>query len=92
MDELTAELSLPFTTQPARINEQALGSREASPEQLVLLLASAKAEAIKAQLPKPRANSFLITCDQVVVFDGKIREKPVDTAQVPFHHSSPPFH
>ena len=47
---------------------------------LVLLLAKAKAEAIikNEKIPKDMYNEILLTADQVVVYDKKILEKPVD--------------
>ena len=64
----------------ADIDERALGNRSRAPEELVLLLAHAKATAIKAKLPRSRA--VLITCDQVVVHQGTIREKPETEEEV----------
>jgi septum formation protein len=45
------------------------------PDQLVLAIARAKAEKLKSILGK-EADAILITCDQVVVYQGQIREKP----------------
>jgi len=74
------------------------------PQQLVMALAHAKADAILQRLqqqqqqqqpsgsfpaaaassggePSRPSNTFLITCDQVVVHDGQIREKPEDAQE-----------
>ena len=83
-------LGVPFTVCVAGIDEQAI--RRDTPEELVLALARAKADAILARLRAPSAPALpsdtaqqrtplLITADQVVVHDGVIREKPHDKAQ-----------
>lgn len=64
----------------ADLDERALGNRSRDPEALVKLLAHAKAEAIRAKLPRSKA--VLVTCDQVVVHKGIIREKPVSEEEV----------
>ena len=90
MQELASQHGFSFDTATADIDERAIGDRSASasPEELVLKLARAKAQAIlgKLELPQPGVPAFLITCDQVVVHDGRILEKPEDAAEV---HSSP---
>lgn len=83
------QLGVPFTVVVAGIDEQAI--RRATPEELVLALARAKADAILARLRAPSSAALpadtaqrpalLITADQVVVHDGAIREKPRDSAQ-----------
>lgn len=65
-----------FETMSANIDEKAI--RHSDPEKLVSVLAHAKAEALRNQIVEP---ALLITTDQVVVCDGKIREKPVDEAE-----------
>jgi septum formation protein len=62
-----------FTVLTADIDEKQV--RHIDPLALTLLLAKAKAAAI---LPKVRVPSLLITSDQVVSFNGVIREKPGD--------------
>ena len=64
----------------ADLDERALGDRSQAPDVLVKLLAHAKAEAIRAKLPRSKA--VLVTCDQVVVHQGVIREKPVSEDEV----------
>nr|KYP51306.1 Maf-like protein DDB-G0281937 [Cajanus cajan] len=71
-----------FTLMTADIDEKSI--RKESPEELVMALAEAKAEAILQRLPvddylKDAEPTLLITCDQdleVVVYEGVIREKP----------------
>jgi septum formation protein len=82
-------LGVPFTVCVAGIDEQAI--RRDTPEELVLALARAKADAILARLRAPSSAALpadaaqrtplLVTADQVVVFDGVIREKPRDTSE-----------
>ena len=69
----------------ADIDERAI--RRDDPEDLVLVLAHAKADAIvrRAETDEATAeaiaDAFLVTSDQVVVHDGAIREKPEDEAE-----------
>ncbi|MDD3101917.1 MAG: Maf family protein [Patescibacteria group bacterium] len=65
-----------FTIITADIDEKAI--RFDDPKDLVMALASAKADAI---LPKIKEKAFLITADQVVVCNNEIREKPIDEKQ-----------
>ena len=64
----------------AELDERALGDRTQSPETLVSLLARAKATAIQKKLEPQKA--VLVTCDQVVVHKGQIREKPLNEQEV----------
>ncbi|XP_019052997.1 PREDICTED: maf-like protein DDB_G0281937 isoform X3 [Nelumbo nucifera] len=69
-----------FTIMTADIDEK--GIRKEKPEELVMALAEAKADAIIARLQtagyqeKDAEPTLLITADTVVVFEGKVREKP----------------
>lgn len=65
------ELGVRFRVLSADIDEKAI--RFDNPKKLVLALARAKAEALKPRISRP---AILITSDQVVVWQGKIREKP----------------
>lgn len=70
--------SLPFTALSAAIDERAISAgytdrSTVAPGILTLALAHAKASAL---LPKLGPNTLLLTSDQVVSFDGRIREKP----------------
>ena len=69
-----------FQVATAEIDERALGDRSRAPETLVLLLARAKATAIRKKLEPQKA--VLVTCDQVVVHKGEIREKPLNEQEV----------
>lgn len=65
-----------FDVIPAAIDEMAI--RHPDPAQLTLLLARAKAEAVKR---KATGNAVIITSDQVVRFQNKILEKPETESQ-----------
>ncbi|KAJ3322883.1 hypothetical protein HDV06_002542 [Boothiomyces sp. JEL0866] len=69
---------LTFTQKSPDIDEKVIGAhhrRANKADLLVLEVARAKATAL---LETVKEHSILITCDQVVVCNGKIREKPVD--------------
>ncbi|KAK4276581.1 hypothetical protein QN277_014711 [Acacia crassicarpa] len=77
--KILAEMGYQFTTMTADIDEKSI--RKETPEELVMALAEAKAEAILKRLPvddhrKDAEPTLLITSDQVVVYEGVIREKP----------------
>ncbi|XP_027150641.1 maf-like protein DDB_G0281937 isoform X3 [Coffea eugenioides] len=77
--KILADMGYQFTTMSADIDEKAI--RKEKPEELVMALAEAKAEAIIPKLQIEEYNmdaepALLITCDQVVVYEGNIREKP----------------
>lgn len=84
MDELAQSLGFEYTTASADIVEQAI--RDPDPRRLVLLLAHAKADAIIAKMAAEAGGAslagVLITCDQVVVHEGNILEKPADADEV----------
>jgi septum formation protein len=61
-----------FAVMPAHIDERAIRSQD--PGALTLALAHAKADALLPHIHEP---ALLITSDQVVVWQGTIREKPV---------------
>ncbi|KAI4316818.1 hypothetical protein L6164_024759 [Bauhinia variegata] len=76
---ILAEMGYKFTIMTADIDEKSI--RKESPEELVVALAEAKAEAILRRLSlddyvNDAEPTLLITCDQVVVYEGLIREKP----------------
>lgn len=60
-----------FETMSANIDEKAI--RFDDPQKLTLILANTKADALISKITEP---AILITSDQVVVWDGKILEKP----------------
>jgi len=75
------EMGFNFTVMIADIDERAI--RRENPEDLVIALAEAKAEAIISKIANLKSGSeisseplLLITADQVVVHEGVIREKP----------------
>ncbi|XP_076937574.1 uncharacterized protein LOC143605298 isoform X3 [Bidens hawaiensis] len=100
--KILAEMGYKFTIMSADIDEKAI--RTEKPEDLVMALAKAKADAIVSKLQiaddqtkdekssiliasdtnnyigedKDAEPTLLITCDQVVVYEGAIREKPSD--------------
>lgn len=69
--KMLEEMGIPFEVMTADIDEKAIRFKD--PQKLVLALARAKAEALKIKINE---SAILITSDQVVVCDGKIREKP----------------
>ncbi|EOY14773.1 Maf-like protein isoform 2 [Theobroma cacao] len=79
--KILAEMGYEFTLMSADIDEK--GIRKETPEELVIALAEAKAEAILHRLPvgdyiKEAEPTLLITSDQVVVYEGAVREKPAN--------------
>lgn len=62
-----------FEVMSADIDEKSI--RHDNPADLVLLIAQAKTNAL---LPNIKEPSILITSDQVILFNGQIREKPID--------------
>ncbi|KAG4941348.1 hypothetical protein JHK87_045219 [Glycine soja] len=78
--EILAEMGYEFTVMTADIDEK--GIRREKPEDLVMALAEAKADAIVQRLPtggpleEDASTTLLITADTVVVYRGVIREKP----------------
>ncbi|DBB06592.1 TPA: hypothetical protein ACH3X1_012121 [Trebouxia sp. C0004] len=79
MKELAQEYGFEYDTATADIDEQSLGDRTSDPAELVTLLAQAKADAIYDRLETKRG--LLLTCDQVVIYQGRVREKPASTQQ-----------
>ncbi|KAJ9703460.1 hypothetical protein PVL29_004999 [Vitis rotundifolia] len=77
---ILAEMGYEFTIVTADIDEK--GIRKETPEELVMALAEAKADAIlsklqiKDYLEEDLPPTLLITADTVVVYKGTIREKP----------------
>ncbi|KAG2664003.1 hypothetical protein I3760_16G059100 [Carya illinoinensis] len=76
---ILSEMGYEFTIMTADIDEKCI--RKDKPEDLVIALAEAKAEAILQRIPigdyvKDAEPTVLITCDQVVVYEGMVREKP----------------
>lgn len=83
---ILTEMGVSHEIVTADIDEKAI--RRDDPKELVLALADAKADAIVARLrtdsstiKSPIDDALLITADQVVVYDGVIREKPESEAE-----------
>lgn len=74
--ELISQLGYEVELMSADIDEKAIRSDDY--DELPLLLARAKAEALLPQIPK---DALLVTSDQVVVWNGQLREKPESNAQ-----------
>ncbi|KAK7386530.1 hypothetical protein VNO78_26826 [Psophocarpus tetragonolobus] len=78
--EILAEMGYEFTIITADIDEKRI--RREKPEDLVMALAEAKADAIVQRLltggswEEDVSTTLLITADTVVVYQGTIREKP----------------
>uniref|UniRef100_A0A6N2M2U1 Maf-like protein n=1 Tax=Salix viminalis TaxID=40686 RepID=A0A6N2M2U1_SALVM len=77
--KILKEMGYEFTISTADIDEKSI--RKEKPEDLVMTLAEAKADTILQKLPiidytKDAEPTLLITADQVVVYEGAIREKP----------------
>ncbi|XP_010552474.1 PREDICTED: maf-like protein DDB_G0281937 isoform X1 [Tarenaya hassleriana] len=76
--KILADMGYEFTLS-ADIDEKSI--RKEKPEELVMALAEAKAKAIVQRIPgddntEEAESTLLITCDQVVVYEDAVREKP----------------
>src|SRR3989338_10915188 len=69
--EVLEKMGIRFEVMPSDIDEKTI--RHEDPATLTLMLARAKTAALLPRITKP---ALLICSDQVVVFDGAIREKP----------------
>ncbi|CAA3011783.1 maf DDB_G0281937 isoform X2 [Olea europaea subsp. europaea] len=78
--QILSEMGYDFTIMSADIDEKSI--RKETPEDLVMALAEAKAEAIMSRLAitdnlkELERPTLLLTADTVVVYKGIIREKP----------------
>ncbi|XP_022936460.1 maf-like protein DDB_G0281937 isoform X2 [Cucurbita moschata] len=78
--KILSEMGYEFTIMSADIDEKAI--RKEKPEELVVALAEAKADAIISNLQKNHTHeeeadsTILIAADTVVIYEGVIREKP----------------
>ncbi|KAL3340936.1 hypothetical protein AABB24_029210 [Solanum stoloniferum] len=82
--KILGDMGYEFTTMSADIDEKAI--RKEKPEDLVMALAEAKADAIIPRVSIGESEgdaepTLLITCDQVVVYEGVVREKPSSEAE-----------
>ena len=75
MDELASRYGFDYETAKAAIDESAIGNRKSQPGELVLLLARAKAEAIRKK-NLSATEGFLLTCDQVIFWDQPCNVPP----------------
>jgi len=73
MNELAKELGFTFEVMSPDIDEKAIRFDE--PKDLVMAIANAKADALVSRIKEP---AILICSDQVVLFQNKIREKPIN--------------
>ncbi|KAJ3348221.1 hypothetical protein HDU83_001461 [Entophlyctis luteolus] len=73
---------LQYSVIVAPIDEKAVGNRLTDvPNDLVLRIANAKADALVASGRLPTSPAIVICADQVAVYNGKIREKPTTAAE-----------
>ncbi|KAL8026706.1 hypothetical protein ABFX02_14G046500 [Erythranthe guttata] len=78
--QILSDMGFQFTTMYADIDEKAI--RKEKPEDLVMALAEAKADAIVGKLQNIKnqetdgKSTLVIAADTVVVYEGVIREKP----------------
>ena len=85
LQEMADQYGFSFAILTANLDERSIGNRAGSPQQLVTMLAKAKADALMPQLkarPAQEQPRFLITCDQVVVHKGRVLEKPESANEV----------
>ncbi len=77
--ELLSVLGLPFTVDPARVDEEALTAAHGadSPSALAVALARAKAREVAGRHPGAR----VLGADTLVVLDGALLAKPADEAE-----------
>jgi len=72
-ERILKEAGFDFEIMPSNIDESKI--RDANPENLVKLLARAKAEDIAAKVPEDK---IVVGADTICVFGGKVIEKPRD--------------
>ncbi|MFA6601396.1 MAG: Maf family protein [Candidatus Paceibacterota bacterium] len=72
MGELAQEFGFDFEIMSPDIDEKAV--RSDSPSDLVMAIANAKADVLTSKIKEP---AILICSDQVVLYKGEIREKPI---------------
>ncbi|KAL3525391.1 hypothetical protein ACH5RR_013763 [Cinchona calisaya] len=83
--QILSEMGYEFTVMTADIDEKSI--RKEKPEELVMALAEAKADAIISRLKNTshlgenEQPVLLITADTVAVFEGTVREKPSSKEQ-----------
>lgn len=83
--EILTEMGFEITIVKPDVDESAIGDRTqgaAKAEELVLLLAHAKADAARQKLVSENNDKLLVTADQVVTNKGRILEKPQSANEV----------
>jgi septum formation protein len=76
--ELLRQIGVAFEIQPADVDEQPLAGE--SPEDYVLRLAAAKADAVWDSAPVQSRPQPVLAADTAVVVDGRVLGKPADVA------------
>lgn len=74
--KMFSNITTDFESMSPDIDEKAI--RDHDPETLTLRIAHAKADAL---IPNIAGPALLVTADQVIVFEGEIREKPLSKEQ-----------
>jgi septum formation protein len=74
--QVLTEMGYSFEVVPPDIDEKQI--RHTDPRQLTMMIAEAKARVLLEKVQEP---AIIITADQVVAWNGEIREKPVDEVQ-----------
>lgn len=75
--KILEEMGLDFEVMTADIDEKSI--RHDDPKKLTMTIAKAKAEVLKSKINEP---AILITADLVVVWNGKILEKPENEKEI----------
>jgi len=71
--EVLTKMGYQFTTMSPDIDEKSI--RHSDPKPMTLMISRAKADALFSKVTEP---SILITSDQVIVWNGQVREKPAN--------------
>ena len=87
LDETAKQYHFEYEARSPNIDEKVLPRQGADPSSLVLTLGRYKAakifkDVVETQNLEDLQDTYLVTADQVVVFEGCIREKPEDETQV----------
>jgi septum formation protein len=73
---------IPFTVLKPNVNEKSIAPHlRSQPSAYALAVANAKMDALLGQVK----DCILITCDQVVSWNGNVREKPSSSEVIFFH-------
>lgn len=74
--ELLSDLGLDFEVKPSNVDEEVIPGE--TPQEMVLRLSAAKAQAVADTLDEPADDGYVIGADSTVVFEGRAIGKPVD--------------